>query len=81
MKNVTTTSTGYVHISGTIIIGRIRCGLSHGRRELQHLTTGEILRVENPIHAVELATLVQSKVHEPTASGIGVHERGSCWEL
>ncbi|KAJ5480456.1 hypothetical protein N7530_005965 [Penicillium desertorum] len=32
-----------------------------GRRELQHLTTGKMPRVKNPIRAVELATLVQNK--------------------
>ncbi|KGO64284.1 hypothetical protein PEX1_045680 [Penicillium expansum] len=41
-----------------------------GTRELQHLTTGKMLRVKNPIRAVELATLVQNKAYELTASEI-----------
>jgi hypothetical protein len=43
-----------------------------GRCELQHLTTGKMLRVKNPnpICAVELATLVQNKAYELTASEI-----------
>ncbi|OQE15961.1 hypothetical protein PENFLA_c029G01718 [Penicillium flavigenum] len=41
-----------------------------GRRELQHLTTGKMLRVKNPIRAVELAALVQNKAYELTASEI-----------
>lgn len=52
-----------------------------GRREPHHLTTGEKLKVETPIHAVDLATLMQSKAYELTASGIGIHERRSFWEL
>ncbi|KAF7585203.1 hypothetical protein BBP40_011750 [Aspergillus hancockii] len=39
-----------------------------GRRELRHLTTGAMLRVKKPISAVELATLVQNKPYELTAS-------------
>jgi sarcosine oxidase delta subunit len=41
-----------------------------GRCELQLLTMGRMLRVKNPIHAVELATLVQNKAYELTASEI-----------
>ena len=41
-----------------------------GRHELQHLTTCEMLRVKNPISAVELATLVQNKPYELVASEI-----------
>ncbi|KGO74542.1 hypothetical protein PITC_098810 [Penicillium italicum] len=41
-----------------------------GTRELQHLTTGKMLKVNSPIRAVELATLVQNKAYELTASEI-----------
>jgi hypothetical protein len=41
-----------------------------GRRELQHLTTGEMLSVKHPIQPVELATLVQNKNYELVASEI-----------
>ncbi|KAJ6181229.1 hypothetical protein N7519_011690 [Penicillium mononematosum] len=41
-----------------------------GRRELQHLTTREMLSVKTPIRAVELATLAQNKAYELTASEI-----------
>lgn len=41
-----------------------------GRRELQHQSTREMLRVKHPIRAVELATLVQNKAYELTASEI-----------
>ena len=41
-----------------------------GRHELHHLTIGEMLRVEHPIHAAELETLVQSKAYELTVRGI-----------
>lgn len=52
-----------------------------GRHELHHLTIGEMLRVEHPIHAAELETLVQSKAYELTVRGIEqrVFTRGSCW--
>ncbi|KAE8353320.1 hypothetical protein BDV28DRAFT_133387 [Aspergillus coremiiformis] len=41
-----------------------------GRCELQHLTTGAMIRAKKPISAVELATLVQNKAYELTASEI-----------
>ncbi|WEW59733.1 hypothetical protein PRK78_005213 [Emydomyces testavorans] len=41
-----------------------------GQRELQHLTTGTMLRMEEPISAVRLAVLVQNKAYELTASEI-----------
>ncbi|KAI9036779.1 uncharacterized protein KD926_001301 [Aspergillus affinis] len=39
-----------------------------GRRELEHLTTGQILRVKERMTAVELAVLVQNKVYELSAN-------------
>jgi hypothetical protein len=41
-----------------------------GTRELQHLATGAMLRVKNPIRPIELATLVQNKNYELVASEI-----------
>ncbi|KAK6838202.1 hypothetical protein RU639_000430 [Aspergillus parasiticus] len=41
-----------------------------GKRELQHLTTGVMLKAKKPISAVQLATLVQNKAYELTASEI-----------
>lgn len=41
-----------------------------GHRELQHLTTAQMLRVKRPICAIELATLVQNKAYELAASEI-----------
>ncbi|KAE8357676.1 hypothetical protein BDV27DRAFT_81921 [Aspergillus caelatus] len=41
-----------------------------GERELQHLTTGVMLKAKKPISAVQLATLVQNKAYELTASEI-----------
>lgn len=40
------------------------------QRALQHLTTGQMLKAISPISAVELATLVQNKAYELTASEI-----------
>ncbi|OQE16626.1 hypothetical protein PENSTE_c023G07174 [Penicillium steckii] len=40
------------------------------RRELQHLTTGQLLKANSPISPIELATLVQNKAYELTASEI-----------
>ncbi|GAB1203308.1 hypothetical protein APSETT445_001937 [Aspergillus pseudonomiae] len=41
-----------------------------GKCELQHLTTGAMLQAKKPISAVQLATLVQNKAYELTASEI-----------
>ena len=41
-----------------------------GRRELQHLTTGKMLRMKVPISAAQLAVLVQNKSYELSASEI-----------
>ncbi|KAE8138043.1 hypothetical protein BDV38DRAFT_292447 [Aspergillus pseudotamarii] len=41
-----------------------------GKRELQHLTTGVMLKAKKPISAVQLAILVQNKAYELTASEI-----------
>ena len=41
-----------------------------GKCELQHLTTGVMLKAKKPISAVQLATLVQNKAYELTASEI-----------
>lgn len=41
-----------------------------GQRELQHLTTGTMLKMDEPINAVQLAVLVQNKAYELTASEI-----------
>lgn len=40
------------------------------QRALQHLTTGQMLKATKPISPVELATLVQNKAYELTASEI-----------
>jgi len=40
------------------------------QRALQHLTTGQMLKATRPISPVELATLVQNKAYELTASEI-----------
>ncbi|KAE8373374.1 hypothetical protein BDV26DRAFT_69205 [Aspergillus bertholletiae] len=41
-----------------------------GKCELQHLTTGVMLKTKKPISAVQLATLMQNKAYELTASEI-----------
>ncbi len=41
-----------------------------GQRELQHLTTGHMLKLSSPVRPIELATLVQNKAYELTASEI-----------
>ncbi|KAJ5302112.1 hypothetical protein PENANT_c008G05275 [Penicillium antarcticum] len=60
----------HTYISLTDILAEYVADYLMGMRELQHLTTGAMLRVKSSIRPVELATLVQNKNYELVASEI-----------